>query len=594
MREQNIYVGLLKKIVIALFIILVVAQAGKKFVLDEIDFPAVAKATSETGVPVYYRGEDNQKHIGIYHPPLYIYSLAGFVKAFGYSENTIRIFGMFCTLITAFLCILIIEKLFPNEAIQKYFALIFLPIFLIHPYTLANTTLPDIDQTVLPVTILLFIYFMLKKFSSQELSWPHETKTSSLGISILALSSLFALNLWAKMTTPLALLPTAFFILLALGYALRRSLTIVALIAIFGTTLFLTTYWVYCYYFSLPFDYTFQFLAHSFTKGTSGPGGLTTILEKVYINLSYLKQFANWLTIPFLFSLFLSLAYLIAKKKKSVSENILIILSLFGLFVTIFYLILIAPFGHFFKYPYPVFSLLVLPISYYFTMYLFSSLPNEEQEIIKHGKLLIIEKQNMILGLIFVSIFIPTAFYQLFIAKDRAILVDYPISFYVLSAVVIVAIFLGSLSQRFILIKYFKYFIPALLAVLLGVQLGISRSQAVAKYPTKYEYGQRGMNETIAYLKSHVAPTEVIWSMKDIGYYVNNKYVENYNFIFETSLESKLADIIRTKHVRYFVVTQGIGEDRVDAYPALKRGLDSCCIIDHEFGNFVIYKAKIQ
>ena len=594
MREKFFYLSLIKSLVIALFIILVVAQAGKKFVLDEIDFPAVAYATSETGVPVYYRGEENQKHIGIYHPPLYIYSLAGFVKAFGYSEKTIRMFGALCTLVTAFLSILIVAKLFPNKNEEQYFPLIFLPLFLIHPYTLANTTLPDIDQTVLPITILLFIYFLLKKFPSQKLTESSSIQTASQALAVLTLSILFALNLWTKMTTPLALLPTAFFILMVLGYALRRSLAIVALIAIFGTVWFLTSYWIYCHYFDLPFEYTFQFLVHSFTKGTSGAGSFSATLEKILVNISYLKQFANWLTVPFIFVLFLSLAYLTAKKNKSESEKILMVLSLFGVFVSIFYLSLIAPFGRFFKYPYPVFSLVVLPIAYFLTSHLFSAQLEEKLETIKRRRWLTIETQNMALGVIFVLVFIPTALNQLFLAKDLAILADHPISFYMLFSVSSVAILLGTLSQRAGLQKLFKYSAPAMLAVLLGSQLGISRSQAVAEYPTKYEYGQTGMNETVAYLKSHVAPAEVIWSMKDVGYYVNNKYIENYGYIFDPSLESKLADIIRTKHVRYFVVTQGIGQDRVDAYPTLKRSLDSCCIIDQEFGNFVIYKAKIQ
>lgn len=101
------YTMWIKYIVISLFVILVTAQAGKKFVLDEIEFPVIAHTISNTGMPVYYCGEAYPKMLGLYHPPLYIYSLAGFIKVFGYSENTVRIFGIICTLSTALLCLLL-------------------------------------------------------------------------------------------------------------------------------------------------------------------------------------------------------------------------------------------------------------------------------------------------------------------------------------------------------------------------------------------------------------------------------------------------------------------------------------------------------
>ena len=76
--------------VVVLFVILVMVQGGKKFVLDEIDFPIAAKAASETGRPIYYRGEMCPAHLGIYHPTLYIHSLALFIKIFGFNENVVR------------------------------------------------------------------------------------------------------------------------------------------------------------------------------------------------------------------------------------------------------------------------------------------------------------------------------------------------------------------------------------------------------------------------------------------------------------------------------------------------------------------------
>src|ERR1700729_1561976 len=74
------------------------ASAWKPLQLDNMDFPAVAKQTAITGLPVYYRGEDNPNDLGLFHPPLYIYTLALWIKLFGFGEVQVRMFGYLCAL----------------------------------------------------------------------------------------------------------------------------------------------------------------------------------------------------------------------------------------------------------------------------------------------------------------------------------------------------------------------------------------------------------------------------------------------------------------------------------------------------------------
>lgn len=153
------------------------------FVLDELDFPIVSHATSQSMKPIYYRGEEFPIHVGTYHPTLYINSLASFIKLFGYSEVAVRIFGIICTLISAYLLLLILRQLTKQN---KTAELLFLGLFLLNPYTIANTTLPDIDSTILPVVILLFIYYSIK--------YLFKNKDTSTKV-IIILSALFALAL---------------------------------------------------------------------------------------------------------------------------------------------------------------------------------------------------------------------------------------------------------------------------------------------------------------------------------------------------------------------------------------------------------------
>jgi hypothetical protein len=126
----------------------------------------------------------------------------------------------------------------------------------------------------------------------------------------------------------------------------------------------------------------------------------------------------------------------------------------------------------------------------------------------------------------------------------------------------------------------------------IGFEFSISRTQAISTYSTKYDYGQLGLNQTASYLRSNTAPSEVIWSMKDVGYYVNNKYIESYGYYFDTSLQNNLINLLKSGKVRYYVANTGIGEDNIDAYPRIKHILDTYAVPEKQFGNFIIYKSK--
>jgi 4-amino-4-deoxy-L-arabinose transferase-like glycosyltransferase len=572
-------------IFIVIFTILVAVQSDKKFVLDEIDFPIVSHATSETGLPIYYRGQDNPRHLGIYHPPLYIYSLAGFVKIFGFNEISVRFFGLICVLLTVYILVLLIKKLFPLEDRQSLISIIFVSLFLSHPYTIANTTLPDIDQTILPLTLSLYLYFIVNLVMNQSLIG--YDKKFKYRDAIIILSLIFCLNLWAKLTTPLALIPATFFILIAARVSFFKAIKTTIFISILGMGIFLVTYAAYCFYANLPLSYTFNFLLHSSTKSsvgllhsfTKGSVGSNILINKFFLNIYYIKSFSLWLTIPFIFLYFTSLFYLTFKRNKNISERIALVISYFGLFVSIFYLCLTGPFGGFFKYVFPVFFTFFIPISYFFYNTLFSEL-----KPIKVGS-----ANNLIL--IFVLIFLLVFLYRIFISKDNSYLTKETVNGLILFGALMTSfIFSIQIHRRNIFV--IRLVICALMACVFGNLLGISRSQAVAPYPTKYHYGQLGMTDTILYLKANVMPNEAIWSMKDVGFYVNNIYYENYGDIFSSDLKPKLRKLVKDNHVRYFVVTHGIGQDRYDAYPVLQDGLNDCCKLDKQFGNFLIYKAK--
>lgn len=551
--------NIIKVIIIGLFLVMVASQSQSKFLLDEIDFPAVAKATSETGRPVYYRGEENKQHIGIYHPTLYINSLAAYIKIWGYSENNIRAFGAICTLISALLIVLISRQIILDKKILEFTENIFLFVFLIHPYTIANTTLPDIDTTVLPITMLCFVYFLLRIFKNNKYSLENPKTLVILGL-------LFALNLWAKITTPLILIPFLVFYLKINHNSIWKSLLLSLKVFLIGLVIFLTTYFIYCKVVDLPFAYTFEFLYASFFKGTSGNIGL---ISKILENISYGRTLLNWILPEFIFIFMISVIGLFRTKSTETSKT-MTLFALISIIVTLFYVALIAPFGGFFKYPFPVFSFICLIISYFVANNIKTNIPPKVILVflIVLGISVLLNKSRGLFGT-------SGSFNMGILNYIYFFLVVGSIFFYIIKKLLV---------SKTLFLVFFTF--------IMGALLSMSYDQAKSQFSTKYLFGQTGISESVEYLKANTDDNEVIWSMKDIGYYVNNRYIENYGFLYDPKGEYNLKELLSTNKLKYYIMTTGIGEDKAEIYTNLSNLLNKEAILVKRFGNYLIYKDK--
>lgn len=548
----------IKWVIVGLFIVLVAVQSGKNFVLDETDFPTVSNTTSQSGVPIYYHDELTQTSPGTYHPTLYINSLALFIRAFGFNETTVRVFGAICVLASAYLLVLIYRQLSPKG--DRRLETLFLGLYLLNPYTIANATLPDIDPTVLPVLLLSFIYLAIRFLLQRK-------RMDNRVVAILG--AFFALVLWSKLTTPLIIPPLLACLAYITSKDLRKSLVFTAKVTAVGALLFVVSYFIYCVALGLSTTYTYTFLLASFTKGTSTDGPLVGVIN----NLGNLRYFVYWLTIPIVGLIGVSTLSVLLDKVKDKETMIKKLLITTALLITIFYIALISPFGGFFKYPFPVFGILILSIIFFL------------EKIVSSVKI------NYVYGLI--SLFAGYMVEKL-VWEDSMFLHPTPLHYFFLLALalVVVACYLVLSKAK----KYKSVVASAFMIIVLfslGFQLSISRIQAVAPYPTKYLYGQLGMKDAIGYLKANTASDEVIWSMKDVGFYVHNRFYESYAAYFDKSSQTDFVNLIKSGKVRYYVATTGIGQDNLDYYTDVRNILDTYGVKEKQFGNFVIYKSKI-
>jgi hypothetical protein len=125
-----------------------------------------------------------------------------------------------------------------------------------------------------------------------------------------------------------------------------------------------------------------------------------------------------------------------------------------------------------------------------------------------------------------------------------------------------------------------------------GLLTGVGWAQAKLRYSTTYNYGQLGMADTVAYIRSHTSPDDIISSMKDVGLMSERRYYENYGAFYEQPLTDKLIDNLETGKIRYAVFTQGNGEDQLDTAPALEGEVERTCELVAQFGNYLIYEPK--
>ncbi|GIW09442.1 MAG: hypothetical protein KatS3mg061_0499 [Dehalococcoidia bacterium] len=243
---------------VAAVLVLLWPMLGKRYVYDEVSFAQMARAVAETGVPyanvgfmIDHKGRiDQQFQYGLWHPPLYIYALGLTFKLFGASETVARLFGVGTTALTALLVALTVRTGLAAHPQRDGFALWAALLYLFNPLTLQSALLLDIDGTVLTVLLMLLVWLFL---CWRDRGWGAR----------LALAVLFAVALFAKMTTPFFFLGAIVVYRLVQG-RLERGLAEALTIGGLGAALFLPSWWLLCQLKEMPFEMPFEVLAREF------------------------------------------------------------------------------------------------------------------------------------------------------------------------------------------------------------------------------------------------------------------------------------------------------------------------------------------
>jgi len=551
-KNKNIWIYPL----IIFYFILVVQQIQKLFVADEVPFIEAAHGVATTGVPSYV-GEGGSRYLGLWHPTLFINTLALSFKILGTSEWSARIVPVLFTL-----CTLVIVYLLAKEVSNNNSYIIFLScfLFLSNPFVIQSSLLIDIDNSVLTFLIALFVYTYLKI---------DKTKVKNLVL----LGVLFGVALWAKFGTP-PILILAILIFHFLKRDIKTGIFRCVTIGFIGTLLFLSTWLLYSNIFNLPY---LQPFIHNI--GYISPSAIQDKMHFLLTHLWGLKNIVFWATPFYILLILIVFVKRVQYYFKNKNLNSIDYLLLNGLLIFIEYLIVgssqTQDFPRYFTPMMPIFSVI-------FADYICQFKPHI--------------KKNIVPVIVFVIIILTP--YYIFILKDpllvdRIIFDSTSISEIIWTTLFVSILYILPVVISFIFFKIFNKennkhaIVLAIILSLVTFSVYMDIIQSNAEYNTGYFYGESGMKETINYVNSKISPNDSVIAEDAMAYYLN---VKKYYYL-PTNLE-KFEEISKDENIKYIIIVKK-GYYTTPRYSKVLSFLNSKYELDAQFGDFKIYHKDI-
>ncbi len=348
-----------------------------------------------TGDEFVFAFDAQQVHfgkIGTWHPPFYFDSLRLCHFLFGFTGENLRFFNIFCFTLTLFLVYPIAEEIFSrdeNNKSGKTFWLFTIFMYAVHPMALQGSLVLDIDNSLLNLLLLLFIFVFLKSHNQ-----PGNKNLILLGFFLF-------FCLWTKLSTSFGLI-LVIFIFQILSKGVKRGIGASFLIAGVGIGILCAAWALYANFYKIP--------VFALAERISQPIQATFFIASHYFLRDFLKRTIRiilWIN-PFIILLFLR-TFGIRLKEFSARKIIQPIDFCFIYVIVIFtgYLFVGGGAWSFPKYHFPLLAILILLV--------FGRIGKADFNLI--GK-----EAGFYIGMIVVMIF-----YNVFIVGDLLYLLNYKI-----------------------------------------------------------------------------------------------------------------------------------------------------------------------
>lgn len=554
---------------ILIFLSCIFISFNRLIITDESDLIKAGEAVATIGIPVfYYSNEECSSAIGLWHPPLYLSLIGISLRLFGQTSQSAQLLGIISFFLNLILIYFISKEFFVEE--KKKSLIISLAIFLysINPLIIKSSFFIDIDNSILTtlMTFFLFIFIRLEK------------RNSGIDGDIL-LGLLFGGILWAKFHSLLLIPAIVLYQIFNRNY--KRAIIQGIIVTLVGWGFFLVSWWIYCQISQLPFSMPFL---HNFGPFLRPSASSDNLLSKTLFSLGMIRNVILW-TCPLFFFFFVFLGVKIIKDY-FVNKRLTLLdfLFLYGILVVLAYTVLGRGTAGFPKYYIPMMPALSIVIAAFVSQYI----PE-------------ISKKTLLTA---ITIFIAGIFFCLFVIGDPLLLPFTPKRSLLNNPEAVKTLIITSISPPFFyllllgiitgIIKlterrmgFLNILILATFLSLVSANVSVDILQAKAKYATTYNYGEKGMKNTIEYLKAVVGKEDILICPKDVAYYVQTRFFCNNHPPKWT--EDKLRKTIKENFFRYVVFRKNFYcQVNYDPNEILDPMYEKVKI----FGDFEIYQRK--
>jgi len=329
-----------------------ITSLGDPFTEDELDFINSSVAITEKGFPEFYKDEMRPVFEGLWHPPLFVYTIALSFKIFGISESAARIVTVASCAATLLVTYLLALEVVDDKRKRYTVAISSSFLLVLSPFFIQSSLLIDIDNSLLMFGTTAFLWLFIRHWKKQEMM---EQKY------LLLLGFLFGGIIWVKFGTAPAII-LALFLFLILNRKYKQGIFYPLVILVIGFALFYATWrgvaQVTGLTFSGPFDHNFSGAGNAGFR-SNDPGYIGYVLGGRF------KLLLFWMGIPF--GVLLLLTFLHRLKKFRVTKKLepIDLPLLLAVIIFIEYMIFIGIAYNFPKYFIPMMPLAVIPMMDY-------------------------------------------------------------------------------------------------------------------------------------------------------------------------------------------------------------------------------------
>ncbi|VVB78741.1 Dolichyl-phosphate-mannose-protein mannosyltransferase [uncultured archaeon] len=526
MADKKIIYSILLILILTLHLIFVIISMRQPLLGDDLLFAEGAKSVANIGKPLIDYGINNPGFYTLWHIPLYIYIMGGFVYLFGFNIYSLRATAAIFNFLTIILVYLITKEILKNNKNKEEWSLFAAAIYALNPIIIQNSMLLDIDGGVLNFAMYLFLYLYIKQKNFLYL-----------------IPSLIFVFL-SKEIGPVVLFGGIFLIELA-TLEFKKILKLFLLFFI-SAGLALGIWWIFSQFLGLNFMTP---LLHNFAFGKRDLS-LIRILTSVW-------EFKNFVyfAIPFLIILFFIFTikfYLeLIKERKKINEEEKKNALLFNI-IAILIVIMYFYFGRS-AWGFPKYQVIAVPAISIFITYMLSksSIMQRFYELLKSKKLF------------FIVLLIILAVYFMIIVKDPLIpefdstatnvnmmlalkLVITNFVLYIIVPILICLIF-------FSLFKSKGKFAIILILLTLFAFVYIDILHTVVNYSTYSKYGTSGTWEVVHYLNEKDISAKEVATHSHLGMLLNMSEYYEITFVYYSQEDFKKG-IVDNPDINYIII----------------------------------------